>query len=169
MTPAERAFLMSSNYPAELEVRSSEGLAARYRLAPEFYADSSGERTPAANRLVAQLDENIAVLEGATPPGEAAQKRALPVYRAQPSGAFAVPTGRVWVRFADGVKAAEKNDAFKNLGFEIEESPAWAPQAVWLRSSSGRIADALAALPELKGLTEVVQVEPQMLTAIARK
>jgi hypothetical protein len=160
---------MSSNYPAELEVRSQEGAVARYKLAPEFYASSTGEPLSATDRLAARLDENIAVFEGAAPKGDAAADKVLPVYRAQPSGAFAIPTGRVWVRFADGVEAARQHEAMAKLGFRIEESPAWAPQAAWVRASSGKIADALADASRLKALPDVAQVEPQMLTAVARK
>ncbi len=160
---------MSSNYPAELEVRSKEGAVARYQLAPEFYASSAGEPLSANDRLVARVDENIAVYEGSAPEGEAAAGKVFPVYRAQPSGAFAIPTGRAWVRFADGVEATRHREAMAKLGFSIEESPAWAPQAAWVRASSGKIADALAAASRLKALPEVEQVEPQMLTALARK
>lgn len=160
---------MSSNYPAELEVRSTEGAVARYQLAPEFYASSSGQSLSATDRPVARLDENIAVFEGPAPKGEAAAGKVMPVYRAQPSGAFAIPTGRVWVRFAQGVEAARQHKAMAKLGFTIEESPAWAPQAAWVRASSGKIADALAAASRLKSLPDVELVEPQILTAAARK
>lgn len=160
---------MSSNYPAELEVRSTEGAVARYQLAPEFYASSSGESLSTADRPVARLDENIAVFEGSAPKGDAAAGKVLPVYRAQPSGAFAIPTGRVWVRFAEGVEATRQREALAKAGFSIEESPGWAPQAAWVRASSGKIADALAAAARLSALPKVEQVEPQILTAIARK
>src|SRR5688572_592190 len=160
---------MSSNYPAQLEVRSSEGAVARYQLAPEFYASPSGQSAAASDRPVAQLDENIAVFEGSAPKGDAAADNVLPVYRAQPSGAFAIPTGRVWVRFAEGVEATQQREAMAKLGFSIEESPSWAPQAAWVRASSGKIADTLAATARLSALPKVEQVEPQILTALARK
>ena len=159
---------MSSNYPAQLEVRSHEGAVARYELAPEFYA-SAGKPLSATDRLVAQLDENIAVFEGAAPEGDAAADKIFPVYRAQPSGAFAVPTGRICVRFPEGMKAEGQQEANEKLGFRIEESPAWAAQAAWVRPSSGKIADALAAVSRLKTLPDVELVEPQILTAVARK
>jgi hypothetical protein len=163
------ARLMSSNFPAQLEVRSTEGAVARYELASEFYAGSAGKPLSAADRLVARLDDNIAVFEGAAPTGDATGDKIFPVYRAQPSGAFAVPTGRIWVRFAEGVKAEGQQEAMEKLGFSIAESPAWAPQAAWVRASSGKIADALAAASRLKTLPDVELVEPQILTAAARK
>lgn len=159
---------MSSNYPARLEVRSNEGAVARYDLAPEFYASSAGPLS-ADDPLVARLDENMAVFEGAAPIGDAEADKIFPVYRAQPSGAFAVPTGRVWVRFAEGVKAEGQQEAMEKLGFSLEESPGWAPQAAWVRASSGEMAEALAASSRLKTLPEVELVEPQILTAAARK
>jgi hypothetical protein len=160
---------MPSDYPADLELRSNDGAAARYQLAPGFYASSAGEPLSATDRLVARLDENIAVFEGSAPKDNAAADKVFPVYRAQPSGAFAVPTGRLWVRFADGVEATRQQEALSKLAFSIEESPAWAPQAAWVRASSGKIADALAAASRLKTLPDVELVEPQMLTAVARK
>jgi hypothetical protein len=109
------------------------------------------------------------VFEGAAPAGAAAAGKVLPVYRAEPSGAFAIPTGRVWIRFADGVEATQQREELAKVGFSIEEAPAWAPQGAWVRASSGKIADTLAAAARLNRLPKVKQVEPQILTAIARK
>jgi len=114
---------MSSSYPADLELRSNDGAIARYQLAPEFYASSAGKPLSATDRLVARLDENIAVFEGLAPKDDAAVDKVFPVYRAQPSGAFAVPTGCAWVRFADGVEATRQEEALAKLDFRIEQSP----------------------------------------------
>ena len=54
-------------------------------------------------------------------------------------------------------------------GFDLEESPTWAKHAAWLRAGSGKIADALSAARRLVTLGDVEHVEPQMLTAVARK
>jgi hypothetical protein len=160
---------MPSDYPAELEVRSSEGQATRYHLAPEFYASPSSSPLSPDDRLVQKLDEDFAVFEGAAPSSAMAEGSVSPVYRAQPSGMFAVPTGRLWVRFADGIDAEQKREAMAKAGFDVDEAPPWAKHAAWLRASSGKIADALAAASRLKTLPDVELVEPQMLTVVARK
>ena len=116
-----------------------------------------------------KLDDNFSVFQGPSSPSDLAEGKTLPVYRAEPSGAFAIPTGRVWVRFKQGIDAAAKQVAIARAGFHLEESPAWAKHAAWLRAGSGKIADALSAARRLVTLGDVEHVEPQMLTGVARK
>jgi len=85
------------------------------------------------------------------------------VYGLQPSGLLAVPTGRVFVRFAEGVKAESRRQEINRAGYELIESLSYAPHAAWLRARSGDIADALAGIPRLEQLPDVENVEPQML------
>lgn len=160
---------MPSYFPAEVEVRSSEGPAVRYHLAPEFYAIRSSTPLSSNDRIVQELEENLKVFQGSASPREMAEGNVWPVYRAQPSGMFAVPTGRLWVRFAEGINAAQKREAMAHAGFRLEESPAWAAHTAWLRATSGKIADALDATPRLAALPDVEHVEPQMLFPSARK
>jgi hypothetical protein len=160
---------MSIEYPAEVEVLSSDGRSAHYRLAPDFHARPSSAAQAGSAKLVQKLDDNFSVFQGPSFPGDLAKGNALPVYRAEPSGAFAIPTGRVWVRFKEGIDAAAKHAAIAKAGFDLEESPAWAKHAAWLRARSGNIADALSAARRLVSLGDVEHVEPQMLTAVARK
>jgi len=120
-------------------------------------------------KLVQKLDDNFAVFQGPPSPSDLAEGIALPVYRAEPSGSFAIPTGRVWVRFKKGIDAAAKDVAIARAGFHLEESPRWAKHAAWLRAGSGKIADALSAAHSLVALGDVEHVEPQMLMAVARK
>lgn len=160
---------MSIEHPAELEVPSSDGRSAHYRLASDFHARISSAAQAVNATLVQKLDDNFAVFQGPPPPSDLAAGTALPVYRTEPSGAFAIPTGRVWVRFKEGIDAAAKHVAIARAGFHLEESPAWAKHAAWLRAGSGKIADALSAAHRLGALGDVEHVEPQMLTAVARK
>jgi hypothetical protein len=160
---------MSYDYPTELEVPSSDGPSAHYRLAPDFHARHSSGPQSSVAKFVQKLDEHFAVFQGPPPSSEAAAGTVLPVYRAEPSGAFAIPTGRVWVRFKEGIDAAAKHAAMAKAGFHLEESPAWAKHAAWLRAGSGKVADALNAAHRLVALGDVEHVEPQMLTAVARK
>jgi hypothetical protein len=160
---------MPSDYPAKLQVQSSDGTVVRYELAPEFHAKLSAAPRAPTDEVVQKLEENFTVVKGPASARAVAEGTALPVYRAQPSGMFAVPTGRLWIRFAEGIEAEKKREAMAKAGFSVEESPPWAKQGAWLRPSSGKIADALLATHHLTALDGVEHVEPQMLFASARK
>lgn len=92
-----------------------------------------------------------------------------PVYRRVPGGGLAVPTGRVLVRFSEGVAADEQRDELARAGYAVEEILGYAPHAAWVRAGSGQIADALRDLPRLEGLAQVEHVEPQLLSQAARR
>ena len=94
---------------------------------------------PPAGAL-AVLAEGLAVVPG---------RGDRPVYRAAPSGALAVPTGRVFVRFAAGTAAREQTHALAAAGYAIDDLPGWAPHVAWVRAASGSVAEALARLGEL--------------------
>ena len=116
-------------------------------------------------------DGAIAVFQGE--PGEAAEASQAgsltPVYGLQPSGLPAVPTGQVFIRFAEGVKAEDHRQEINQAGYELVESPVYAPQAAWLRAQSGDIAEALVGIPRLEQLPDVENVEPQMLKESVRR
>jgi hypothetical protein len=86
-----------------------------------------------------------------------------PVYEAGAGGPLAVPTGRIFVRLAEGRRATEARAAFTGAGFVIERTLPYAPHAAWLRPDGSGIAAALTALAALRRLPDVVHVEPQML------
>lgn len=86
-----------------------------------------------------------------------------PVYSAGPAGPLAVPTGRVFVRLAEGVRPEQRRAQFEAAGFHIDQTLPYAPNAVWLRPASGGVAQALPGLTELRKLPDVVHVEPQLL------
>lgn len=160
---------MRSDYPAQIEVRSNEGQVVRYHLAPEFYARSSKVRRSPRERVVQKLDDRFAIFHVPASSGPTAGGDILPVYRAQPSGTFAIPTGRLWVRFAEGIDAAQKREKVDKVGCSLEELPAWTASGAWVRASSGKVADALAAVAVLQKLPGVEHVEPQMLLPSVRK
>ena len=74
-----------------------------------------------------------------------------------------MPTGRVFVRLAEGHDAGEHRAAFAGAGFRVERAVAHAPHAAWLRPDSGGASVALSALDAIRRLPDVVHVEPQML------
>jgi hypothetical protein len=160
---------MRSNYPAQIEVRSNEGQIVCYQLAPEFYARSSNVPRVPGERIVQRLDDRFAIFQAQPSSGSRTEGDVLPVYRAQPSGMFAIPTGRLWVRFAEGVDATQMRERVEKAGCTVEELPPWAANSAWVRASSGKVADALAAVPVLQKSTGVEYVEPQMLLPSARK
>ena len=95
----------------------------------------------------------------------AAGPAALPVYRPEASGPLAVATGRVFVRFDPALSPEDCEAAIARAGFEVVESPSWAPEAAWVCDPERRVARALAALPRLCSLPGVSTVEPELLRA----
>lgn len=96
--------------------------------------------------------------------------RRTPVYTSQPGGRIAVPTGRVFVRLAPGLRFEDHADSFRRAGYEIVETVSYAPNAGWVRSAKSSIASALTELQRLAAFPVVENVEPQMLTeAVHRK
>ncbi|PYK66779.1 MAG: hypothetical protein DME50_04510 [Verrucomicrobia bacterium] len=160
---------MPSDYPAQIEVRSNEGQIVRYHLAPEFYARSSKVPPSPGERVVQRLDEGFAIFQVPASSSTVAEGSVLPVYRAQPSGMLAVATGRLWVRFAEGIDATQKREKVEKVGCSLEELPPWTARGAWVRASSGKAVDALAAAAVLAGLPGVEHVEPQMLLSSLRK
>lgn len=93
----------------------------------------------------------------------------IPVYAAGDRGPLAVPTGRIFVRLTEGVRADERRQQFRSAGFDIDQLPAYAPNAAWLRPTQGGIEQALPALDTLRALADVVHVEPQLVMQRAPK
>lgn len=160
---------MSSNYPAKIEVRSNEGQIVRYSLAPKFYARSSEMSRSPGERFVQRLDDRFAIFQVPASSKSTGEGDVLPVYRAQPSGMLAAATGRLWVSFAEGIGATQKRQIVEKAGCSLDELPSWTTSGAWVRASSGKVADALAAAAVLQKLPGVEHVEPQMLIPAVRK
>jgi hypothetical protein len=108
----------------------------------------------------------IRVYQGAAPPARGATEG--PVYRSE-GGETAVPTGLVFVRFREGVRAAERRAELVTAGYLVDALPPWAPEAVWVRARRGGIGEALRGLARLRRLRGVEVVEPEVLTLRARR
>lgn len=151
------------DYPKSVNVGTDKATAYELR------ADLHSVRQPAD----ASQDKAVAVIPDgkaaafAVYKGTPAQDRGIadvgPVYAAGPEGPFAVPTGRVFVRFANGVRADERKKQFEKAGFEIDKTLSYAPNAIWLRPATGGVHRALPALASLSKLPDVEHVEPQLL------
>jgi hypothetical protein len=141
------------------------------RKAGHYAVHHRPTNTPAPDAVLLLEDGAIAVFRGE--PDEAAEASQVgdlsPVYGLQPSGLPAVPTGRVFVRFAEGVQAESRRQEINRTGYELVESLAYAPHAAWLRPRSGDMADALAGISRLEQLPDIENVEPQMLMESVRR
>lgn len=136
---------------APRDVRMPSATGAHFALADELVADHSPDGQHPDVRPV----DDAAGRADATDQG--------PVYRRVPGGDIVVPTGLVLVRFAEDDAAADHRDDLAGAGYELEQVPGYAPQAAWVRATSGDIADALRDIGRLGGLTGVVSVEAQMI------
>ncbi|MCS7056487.1 MAG: hypothetical protein NZM18_10010 [Thermoflexales bacterium] len=86
------------------------------------------------------------------------------VYRGD-GNLLCVPTGRIFIRLEEGLRAEDFADAFRKLGFVIAQSLPYAPHAAWLEREDGDAAAALRSVSALEQLPQVRNVEPQLLTA----
>jgi hypothetical protein len=80
-----------------------------------------------------------------------------------------VPTGRVFVRFRDDVPVSARREDVERAGYRIVKTLAYAPSAAWLEAADGRVASALANIGRLEALSDVVNIEPQLLTSRAAR
>jgi hypothetical protein len=131
-------------------------------LRPGWTAVHGGLAAPAAPAPALHLDDGgIRVYPGEPPPGETGERG--PVYELD-GGAVAVPTGRVFVRFAEGIDLRSRAAEVERAGFAIESVPTFAPHAAWLRPVRPGVARALLGLERLACVQGVERLEPQMLS-----
>lgn len=135
-----------------------------YVLRPGLYALHGGGPGGAAPLL--ELEEDgVRVFEGEAPAGDPS---AGPVY-ALGGGSLAVPTGRVLVRFAEGVDAAARAAELEGAGFAVAQVLSYAPHAAWVAPATRQVADALRGIAALRAVPGVEHVEPQWLMARASR
>jgi hypothetical protein len=141
-----------------------------YRIKPGYYALHGQELDSPTSKAFSLFDDGrIAVIRGTPENESAALDNVGPVYELRPEGSAAVPTGRIFVRFAEGTNVNAYEERINQAGYEIVERIAYAPNAAWLRTRSGNIAAALRGIDALAELPDVENVEPQMLMESARK
>ena len=157
-----------SEYPEQIRVGSDAYGGVRLRTAvsytrkPGYYAIHYNQPKTVALGAVLQLNNGaIAVFPGE--PNQSEQGTLSPIYTLQPNGSVAVPTGLVFIRFAEGVDVKSQRQVINRAGYEIVESLDYAPHTAWLRAKSGNIADAIARIPQLEAIPKVENIEPQML------
>jgi hypothetical protein len=158
-------------YPQRIRFGPS-GAEQVYERVPGYYAEHARPAgSPAPGAVFTLNEQTIAVYKGT--PAEANRAEATtwrsPVYAAQPNGPHAVPTGRIFLRFTEGVDAAVHRDALGRAGYAIERQLPYAMHAAWLRDRDGNAARALANLNRLQTLQDVENVEPQLLMPAMRR
>jgi hypothetical protein len=94
---------------------------------------------------------------------DASDSENRPVYVLGSGGRIARPTGLVFVRFKIGVTPDDRARDIEDAGYEIEQTLDYAPEAAWVRAKTGDIADALHGISHLEKISDVENVEPQML------
>lgn len=118
-----------------------------------------------------RLPDHFAVIDGnqiKVSQGQPQSQEAQPVYSLSP-GTFAVPTGRIFIRFPENVRAETRSQEIETAGYQILQIPPHAPHTAWLASKSGSLADSLLGLARLPRIEGVENVEAQMLTSRAKK
>ncbi|HWT02908.1 MAG TPA: hypothetical protein VN256_21845 [Pyrinomonadaceae bacterium] len=161
MAPAN----FSRDFPERLRA-GTERRDTFYARAPGYHAVHYGrDEAESAGSVMTLKEEGIAVYRGDPDETSAAAAPLTPVYQLQPSGPLAVPTGKVYIRFAQGVEAASRREEVERAGYEIVKTSAYTPHTAWLQSNSGSIAQSLSNIHALESLADVENVEPQMLTA----
>jgi hypothetical protein len=152
-----------SDFPERVGAGAARA-GAWYVRAPGRYAvhhEEGGREAPGAEMTFAR--EGIAVFRGEPGEARAGAATSTPVYRLQPDGPLAVPTGKIFLRFREGVEAASRRAEIEVAGYEIIETPPYAPSGAWVCAAGGDVALSLSNIKALEKLADVENVEPQML------
>ncbi|MFN6462287.1 MAG: hypothetical protein RMZ41_010615 [Nostoc sp. DedVER02] len=156
-----------SEYPEQIRV-GSDDTAVSYTRKSGYYAIHYNQPKTIAPGAILQLDGAMsttgyayAVFSGE--PNSSEQNKLSPIYTLQPNGSLAVPTGLVFIRFAEGVDVESQHEVINQAGYEVVQILDYAPHGAWLRARSGNIADAIAKIPQLEAIPKVENIEPQML------
>lgn len=157
-----------SEYPEQIRVSSDgyDGLRLRtsvsYIRKPGYYAVHYNQSGTVAIGAILRLNDGaIAVFSGE--PNQSEQGILSPVYTLESNASLAVPTGLVFIRFAESVDVESQREVINRAGYEVAERLAYAPHTAWLRAKSGNIVDAIAGISQLEAIANVENVEPQML------
>lgn len=149
-------------YPEQVLVNAT----LTYHRKAGYYAVHYPQPTSAPGAVMQLNDGAIAVYSGT--PSAPITGTLGPIYTI-PGNGMAVPTGQVLIEFADTETAAQHQQAIQSAGYEIVQSLSYAPNAAWLKASSGQMVDALTGLGKLRAIAKVVTVEPEMLMPPSRR
>jgi hypothetical protein len=132
----------------------------------DLYAVHDLGRGASLDRAVLTLDEGgIAVFRTGAGTDDAPPESAVgPVYELHPGGSVGVPTGRVFIRFADAERIDTRREDLARAGYDVERTVSYAPNAAWLKPRTGRIGDGLRGIDALRKLRGVENVEAEVKT-----
>jgi hypothetical protein len=152
-----------SDFPKTVHVGSGKA-GTKFRLRPTHFAVQHGT-APASPEAAGHIgiypiDEYRPEVHGTQP---------TPVYSPGQGPSLAVPTGLVFVRLSPDLKIEDRTKNFEDAGYKLAKTVSYAPNAGWLRPTSGKLSDALANASKLNGVAGIENVEPQMLSQAARK
>ena len=131
-----------------------------------YYALHNLQSETEASGAVTTLNDGMIAIFSGTPQtsrSSAPDVVISPVYALQPGGSLAVPTGLVFLRFKEGVAATSKQADIQAAGYTIDNIPPYAPHTAWVRSQSNNIADSLSGVDRLEQISDLENIEPQML------
>lgn len=152
------------DFPERLRA-GTERSDSSYKCVPGYYAvHNATAGADATDALLSLKEEGIAVYRGEPDESRGDTSSLTPVYELQPSGPLVVPTGQLYIRFAEGVDASSRREQIERAGYKIVKTSQYTPHTAWLQSTSGNIAHALSNIHALESLADVENVEPQMLT-----
>jgi hypothetical protein len=156
-----------SAFPKTVRV-GPEKSGVEFKLRPSHFALQHGgaDTEPTEDHLPA---EHIGIYPTQDYDQKVHGSQPVPVYSLGNSPGFAVPTGMVFVRLSPDLTIQDHTKDFADAGYEVAKTVAYAPNAVWLRAKSGKIADALTNTGKLNSVKGVENVEPQMLSKSVRK
>ncbi|MEH2168361.1 MAG: hypothetical protein V7K41_17255 [Nostoc sp.] len=150
-----------SEYPEQIYIGGNR-TTVYYTRKPGYYAVHYNQRDTVATGAILRLNDGaIAVFSGE--PNQSEQGILSPVYTLESNGSIAVPTGLVFIRFAEGVDVESQHEVINRAGYKVAQSLSYAPHTAWLRAQSGNIVDAIAGISQLEAIANVENVEPQML------
>jgi len=135
-----------------------------------YYAIRDLDPKVSAPKAMFTLDEGSTAIYRGDPMASRfpqASGRLGPVYSVGEGGTLAVPTGLIFIRFKDGIRAEDRRQQVEHAGYRFVEVPHYAPSAAWVRSDD--IAQSLHGLAALEALPDVESVEPQMLMRSTRR
>lgn len=158
-------------FPDEIRVSTERTDLVYFRLSGLFAIHGTAPPKLTALTELNLPAEKITVCRGGLAElSELVQGEVLsPVYSLQLGGPPAIPSGLVYVRFAEGVSAEERQPQMNGAGYSIETVPIYAPHTAWVRATSREIADSLSGIEGLEQLADLENVEPQMLTESSRR
>ncbi len=162
---------LETGYPKLIRIRDARGGVTDYFHTEEFAAVHAEPELMPAGALQLLEDNTIGVFNADALSGLSGQLDVGPVYSLaeQKATIFAVPTGRVLIRFHPSDKATDHSSEIEQAGYRIEEALTYAPEAAWVSAAAGGIASALRQLHQLESIATIQHVEPQLIRPTARR